>query len=177
MKNYLLIFIVLTACKPSSGPKDAGIIKDSPILDVMVDTSIPVDVGIPDAPVLNALDLTIDATGEPGSNCSPEGANIETMSVKLIPNTTNICTSAHVVHKRLGTVLEEYDTVCPEPQQKLCFENTDSLIMPLTFGGYHVIITGIVNGKSCWIGDASVGIGSEGNTAQSLDLLHQSDCQ
>lgn len=178
MNKYLLIAAILFSCKPSNKPKDAGVKEDAPILDaVLVDTSTPGDTGNPDAPVLNALELIINIFGNPDSNCLVNGTGIETMSVKMIPNSSNTCTPAHIIHMRVNDVLEEYNTICPEPEQKVCFEKTDRLIMPLAPGGYHVIVTGLVNGRACWIGDASVGIPPEGRTAQSLDLLPQDSCQ
>lgn len=177
MNKYLLIATVLFSCKSSDKPKDAGVREDATIIDaVLVDASIPIDIGSPDVPVLNSLELIINTFGNPNSNCLADGTSIETMAVKMIPNSSNVCTPVHITHLRVNNVLEEYDTICPEPEQKACFEKTDRLIMPLAPGGYHVIVTGIVDGKPCWIGDASVGIPPEGRTAQSLDLLPQDNC-
>jgi len=73
-----------------------------------------------------------------------------------------------------GGVLATTAGTCPGPTQVTCIESAQTLELDgVPPGSYEVDVAGLSQGRTCWLGVASVGVVSGGSTAQRLSLLPQ----
>jgi len=175
MSKLVVAFIVLlVACKPRptsppTAPHDAA--ADAIPYDAsQADATLP-----PDGPthVVGAFALTI-STGKT-SNCELSGADIGMMLLSLKDGAGNcIITTLHV--KNVGDVKTRCNPSVPAPVQCLELSNTIISDTNLELGGYHLTVDGLIDGSTCWRGDASIGVVQGTPSEQQLVLLKLPVC-
>lgn len=191
--NLIALLLLVLGCRKPPQHKDAGVsvdaiasdasqtdgaVLDATITDGHEDAEVSADSGTFSDANAEIASVVLSIQVDASTSCAPGGAQISGMKTEVISNATGGCIPVHVIHRRGGIpVIGEYDTNCAAPEEKPCFEVGDELLIrPIEPGGYHVLVTGIVGGTACYVGDASVGAAAGTATAQPLFLLRQAAC-
>lgn len=180
----ILAVILLTGCQPGAckstpppSPGEAGVTRDAPP-DV---EAPPADAAETDARALSDAEghqggsFAVGIQTGPGLNCGPVGAGISEFRVSL-GDSSGSCIPAQFSLVG-GTPIPDQRSACPStPAVFPCFEvATKVSASDLTPGGYHLVVEGVVSGRVCWKGDASLGV-SDTPDEHTLTLLKQEGC-
>lgn len=187
--NSVVLLALLVACSTSCKPATPTPRRDGGVTPG--DSATPGDsVRLPDAPPATDAPVAPDGsghvngsfavdvnTGGAQSNCGRTGADLVEIRVSLVDSAGSCTPTSFRLLSSVGGQVTEVRSACPStPASFSCFERDARLsAQGLVVGGYHLLVDGVVAGRVCWKGDASLGV-TETPDEQSLTLLRQAGC-